>query len=86
MLEACRGLRSSPQAGPRLRISAFQRAGPVRPEDAVNLRDGFAKAIYARTFSWMVKTINQHLFMGESEMASDLFVANKARPPPASPD
>ena len=53
---------------------------PVKPEDAVRLRDGFAKAIYAKTFAWMVRTINTHLYTGEEpDMANDIFVANKAR-------
>ena len=53
---------------------------PVKPEDAVRLRDGFAKAIYAKTFAWMVRTINAHLFTGEDPDGEEpVFVANKAR-------
>ena len=53
---------------------------PVKPEDAVRLRDGFAKAIYAKTFAWMVRTINTHLFTGEDPDGEEpVFVANKAR-------
>lgn len=39
----------------------LQMIGPLTLEQALSARDALAKAIYGRTFTWLVQKINQSL-------------------------
>lgn len=43
------------------RISALQMISSLNFEQAMSARDALAKAVYGRTFTWLVEKINQSL-------------------------
>lgn len=56
----------------RVFVDELQMISPLNFEQAVSARDALAKAVYGRTFNWLVEKINQSLTLKVQEQLQKL--------------